>query len=99
TIAKAYGYAVADEEITDGVISVAVPVGRPSGNAIAALGFAAPKYRLSDPLYSDAVKRLMAAGVELSKRLYPAADDPGGTGEQVAVSGGSAPHLPADKED
>lgn len=72
------GYALADEEIEPGVLSVAVPVRR-GGTVVAALGFAAPKFRMGKQQLASSVARLVAAGRELStetpRRRRPVAAD------------------------
>jgi DNA-binding IclR family transcriptional regulator len=81
--ARRKGYALADEEIEPGVLSVAVPIRR-GGTVVAALGFAAPRFRMGKQQLANSVSRLIAAGHELSspeaarRSRSAAADDPEG---------------------
>jgi DNA-binding IclR family transcriptional regulator len=66
--ARRKGYALADEEIEPGVLSAAVPI-RNGGTVIAALGFAAPKFRMGKQQLAQSVTRLIVAGRELSSEI------------------------------
>lgn len=66
--ARALGYAVADDEVEVGLISVAAPVRDPRGRIVAAINVAGPKYRF-DAHVAAAAERLLVAAEDLSAAL------------------------------
>lgn len=66
--ARRHGYAVADEELEPGHVSVAAPVRDVSGNIVAALGLSAPKRRIQ-PRISAVVRTTVLLARELSAAL------------------------------
>ena len=67
--ARRQGFAVADEEITEGVVSAAAPIRAPNGRVIAALGFASPRYRMSKNRISEAIEELCIRSAQISLAL------------------------------
>jgi DNA-binding IclR family transcriptional regulator len=70
--ARASGYAIADEELEAGLVSVAAPVRDPQGHVIAAINLAGPKYRFEGHV-DAAGTRLIEAAEGLSTALRGAA--------------------------
>lgn len=70
--ARASGYAIADEELEAGLVSVAAPVRDPQGHVIAAINLAGPKYRFEGHV-DAAGTRLIEAAEGLSTTLRGAA--------------------------
>lgn len=71
------GYAVAWEELEDGLNAVAVPVCDHTGAVVAALGVAGPAYRVTRQSLLHLVSLLSGAATEVSERLGYRAGAPG----------------------
>ena len=76
-LARARGYALADEEMEAGLVAAAAPVRDPSGRIVAALNVSGPKFRLGTRL-DDAGAALVAAAADLSAALAGRPDPPTG---------------------
>ncbi|PJN40584.1 IclR family transcriptional regulator [Streptomyces sp. CB02959] len=63
------GFAVAVEELELGLRAVAAPVRAHDGSVIGAISVSVPAYRLDDERLPEVVKRTVAAGEELSRRM------------------------------
>jgi IclR family KDG regulon transcriptional repressor len=63
------GYAIDDEEYTEGVRCVAVPIRNHTGEVVATLGISGPSTRVSFDRISMLVKQLESAAGEISTRL------------------------------
>jgi len=63
------GYGVTLEELELGLAAVAAPVRSHDGKVIAAISVSGPVYRLNPDRLTEAAKRTVAAGAELSRRM------------------------------
>lgn len=59
--ARLDGYALSDEEHSEGVVSVAAPIFASNGQAIGGLGVVGPSYRLAEPARAAVVEAVLAA--------------------------------------
>ena len=66
--ARSAGFAIADDEVEAGLVSVAAPVRDPEGRIVAAINLAGPKYRFDDRVL-EAAERLLVAAEHLSDAL------------------------------
>lgn len=65
------GYAVADEELQEGVVSVAAPIFDAAAHPVAALSISAPKSRLPKAARSEHGRRVRKAADEIAGALHP----------------------------
>ncbi|MGC9441319.1 IclR family transcriptional regulator [Streptomyces sp. WG5] len=63
------GYAITQEELEIGLAAVAAPVRSHDGKVIASISVSGPVYRLTPDRLPGLAKRVLAAGVELSRRM------------------------------
>ena len=71
---RAQGYAIDDEEFTQGIRCIAGPVRNFSGRVAAALGISAPVWRVSLDRVAELTSVVMTTGAALSEQLgYPSA--------------------------
>lgn len=71
------GYAVAREELEEGLTAVAAPILDPEGKVVAALAVTGPTFRLPRERLLDAAARVVKAAARSSRRLGFAGDFPG----------------------
>lgn len=65
------GYAVSEEELTEGSVGVAVPVFDTSDEVLAALTASGPKFRMKDEQIRKAINVLKRSAAKLSHKLPP----------------------------
>lgn len=70
------GYAVAQEELEEGLTAVAAPVLDQEGKVVAALAVTGPSFRLPEERLLDAAARVVKAAARVSRRLGFAGDFP-----------------------
>nr|WP_176705526.1 IclR family transcriptional regulator C-terminal domain-containing protein [Arthrobacter sp.]AXV46643.1 transcriptional regulator, IclR family [Arthrobacter sp.] len=80
------GWALADQELTRGIMSIAVPVHDPAGEVVAALNISAHASRTSSQVLEDEVLPLLQkAAMAMEADLRTAEPDPTPTGGQLAA--------------
>ncbi|WP_394233984.1 IclR family transcriptional regulator [Niallia oryzisoli] len=67
---RAQGYAVSQEELHEGVISIAAPVKNAKGKVIAAVSIAGPTLRLNRQTIPKLIKQVQEASDRVSKKLF-----------------------------
>jgi DNA-binding IclR family transcriptional regulator len=67
--AREMGYAVAQEELEEGLNVVAAPIHDHTGGVVAAASVAGPAYRVTPELFPELAARLMAVTGEISRQL------------------------------
>ncbi|MBI4240763.1 MAG: IclR family transcriptional regulator [Candidatus Rokubacteria bacterium] len=70
------GYAVAQEELEEGLTAVAAPIVDQAGKVMAALAVSGPSFRLPPERLLDAASRVVKAATRISRRLGYAGDLP-----------------------
>jgi 2-aminomuconate deaminase len=83
------GFAIDDEELEDGLRSVAVPIRDAHGEAIAALAMSAPVSRMDDGLLDTCRVELQTRAAEVERKLFTESR----VFSQKARPRGSFPHL------
>ena len=63
------GYAVAVDELEEGLTAVAAPIRNAHGDVIASMSVSGPTFRLSEERVEDVVPQLVEAAAEVSHRL------------------------------
>jgi DNA-binding IclR family transcriptional regulator len=63
------GYAVAVDELEIGLTAVAAPIRNAHGDVVASMSVSGPSFRLPEDRVAEVVRRVVAAGVEVSHRL------------------------------
>jgi DNA-binding IclR family transcriptional regulator len=75
-IVRAQGFAVDDQEYTEGLRCVAVPIVERGGCVTTALSASAPIMRASPEQLTRALRAVAAGSLEISRRLGVAKEDP-----------------------
>jgi DNA-binding IclR family transcriptional regulator len=70
------GYAIAQEELEEGLTAVAAPILDQEGKVVAALAVTGPSFRLPEERLLDAAARVVKAAARVSRRLGFAGDFP-----------------------
>ncbi|MEP9362892.1 IclR family transcriptional regulator [Nocardioides sp. CN2-186] len=63
------GYAVAVDELEEGLTAIAAPIRNAHGDVVASMSVSGPTFRLSDARVEDVVPQLVEAAAEVSHRL------------------------------
>jgi DNA-binding IclR family transcriptional regulator len=63
------GYAVAVDELEEGLTAIAAPIRNAHGDVIASLSVSGPTFRLDDSKTEEVIPHLQEAAVEISHRL------------------------------
>jgi len=68
-LVREQGYAVAVDELEEGLTAVAAPIRNAHGDVIASMSVSGPTFRLSEQRVADVVPQLVEAAAEVSHRL------------------------------
>jgi DNA-binding IclR family transcriptional regulator len=68
-LVREQGYAVAVDELEEGLTAVAAPLRNAHGDVVASMSVSGPTFRLSDERVEDVVGLLVEAAAEVSRRL------------------------------
>ena len=63
------GYAVAVDELEEGLTAVAAPIRNAHGDVVASMSVSGPTFRLPEERVGDVVRLLVEAAAEVSHRL------------------------------
>lgn len=66
---RSHGYAVSEEELHEGVVSIAAPVKNNKGNVIAAVSIAGPTRRINKQTIPKLIKQVQQASDKVSEKL------------------------------
>ena len=66
---RSHGYAVSEEELHEGVVSIAAPVKNNKGNVIAAVSIAGPTRRINKQTIPKLIKQVQQASDKVSEEL------------------------------